>query len=82
MINNFVKGLNELKERRQSSIDCQIDANGKKLQRLNSEDVEDVIYTFDEVTKLVEENVTIEGLIAIHNIKKAFPGASIQEISD
>jgi hypothetical protein len=51
-----------------------IAATERGLQELVDEGVEDAIYTQEEVSKLMGEGVTKEGLVAIHKIKKTFPG--------
>ena len=47
---------------------------------INTLQVKEPVYTFEEVKKL--EGVSVEGLAAIQKIKRFFPGASIQGISD
>ena len=59
---------------------------GEKESKVNNNEVinillvEEPAYTYEEVKKL--EGVSVEGLAAIQKIKRFFPGASIQGISD
>lgn len=108
MINNFVKGLEGLKKRRQTEIIeiakpkknkvlekkayriyskiledyLWIVATDKERKELVTEGINDVIYTQEEVSKLMGEDVTKEGLVAIHKVKKAFAGASVEDIEN
>ena len=105
MIIDYVKGLEELRERRQNdalniieqhedSITAYkiyskilddyiwIAVTEREYQGLVAEGIKEVIYTQEEANKLMANKVSKDGLRAIHKIKKNFPGASIQDISD
>ena len=45
---------------------------------INILQVEEPVYTYEEVKKL--EGVSVEGLAAIQKIKKFFPGATVENI--
>jgi len=57
-------------------------ATEKGFQELVDEGVEDAIYIQGEVSKLMGEGVTKEGLVAIHKIKKTFSGATVEDIGN
>jgi hypothetical protein len=57
-------------------------ATDKERQELVSEGIRDVIYTQEEVSKLMGKNITKEGLVAIHKIKKAFAVATVGDIEN
>ena len=59
-----------------------IAATERECQGLVAEGIKEVIYTQEEANKLMANKVSKDGLRAIHKIKKNFPGASIQDISD
>ena len=59
-----------------------IAATEREYQGLVAEGIKEVIYTQEEANKLMANKVSKDGLRAIHKIKKNFPGASIQDISD
>ncbi len=59
-----------------------IAATEKELTELVSEGTKDVIYTQEEVSKLIEESVSSEGLEAIHKVKMAFPESTIENIEN
>ncbi|GAX59893.1 2-hydroxychromene-2-carboxylate isomerase [Candidatus Scalindua japonica] len=56
-------------------------ATERGLQELVDECVKDAIYTQEEVSNLIGEGISKEGLVAIHKVKNAFPGSSIKDIS-
>ncbi len=51
------------------------------LQGLVDEGITETIYTLEEVSRMINEGVTKEGLKAIHKVKNAFPASSIEDIS-
>ena len=53
----------------------------KELQGLIDEGVEETIFTLEEVSRMIDEGVTKEGLKAIHKVKNAFPVSGIEDIS-
>ncbi len=55
-------------------------ANEKELRDLIAEGVQDAIYIHNDIEKL--DGISKEGLKAIHKIKKAFPGATIEDIKE
>ncbi len=55
-------------------------ANEKDLRDLIAEGVQDAIYIHNDIKQL--EAISKEGLKAIHKIKKAFPGATIEDIKE
>ncbi|ODS34504.1 MAG: hypothetical protein SCARUB_00380 [Candidatus Scalindua rubra] len=57
-------------------------ANGKELQELVTEGVKDVIYTQEEVSRMIDECVSKEGLKVIHKVKKSFTGATVENIEN
>lgn len=57
-------------------------ATERGLQELVDEGVKDAIYTQKEVSTLMGEGVTKSGLVAIHKIKKAFSGATVEDIEN
>jgi len=57
-------------------------ATDKELQALVAEGIKEVIYTQEEVLRMIDEGVTKEGLKAIHKVKKVFPLSSVEDISD
>jgi hypothetical protein len=57
-------------------------ATDKELKELIAEGIQETIYTHEEVSRMMDEGVSKEGLKTIHKIKKAFSGSSIEEISD
>ena len=59
-----------------------IAATEREYQGLVAEGIKEVIYTQEEANELMANKVSKDGLRAIHKIKKNFPGASIQDISD
>lgn len=54
----------------------------KARKELIAEGVKDAIYTQKEVSNLIDEGISKEGLVAIHKIKRGFPGSSIEDITD
>lgn len=50
-----------------------------KNEVINILQVEEPVYTYEEVKKL--EGVSVEGLAAIQKIKNTFPGSSVVDIS-
>ena len=58
-----------------------IAATDKELKELVDEGIKEVIYTQEEANKLMINKVTKEGLKKIYNIKKFFPGATVENIS-
>ena len=52
----------------------------KELQELVDEGIEETIYTLEEVSRMIDEGVTKEGLNGIHKVKKALPASSIEDI--
>lgn len=57
-------------------------AADKERKELVTEGINDVIYTQEEVSKLMGEGVTKEGLVAIHKIKKTFSRATVEDIEN
>lgn len=57
-------------------------ATGKGLRELVTEGIQDVIYTQEEVSRMIDEDVSKEGLAAIHKVKKAFSGATVEDIEN
>jgi hypothetical protein len=57
-------------------------ATDKELQGLVDEGINETIYTQEEVSKMIDGDVTKEGLKAIHRVKKFFPGSSVEDISN
>ena len=55
-------------------------ASDRELQALVDEGIKKVIYTQEEVSRMIEEGVSREGLVAIQEIKKGFPGATVGKI--
>ncbi len=52
----------------------------KGLQELIDAGVNEVAYTQEEINKLMTNNVSKEGLVAIHKVKKAFLAATVEDI--
>ncbi len=61
--------------------DLWIVATDKELKELISEGIKEVIYTQDEISRMIDEGVSKEGLVAIHKVKNAFPVSGIEDIS-
>ncbi len=57
-------------------------ATDKELQALVEGGIKETIYTHEEVSRMIDEGISKEGLKAIHKVKKAFSGSSIEDISD
>ena len=57
-------------------------ANGKELQELVDEGIKGTIYTREEVSRMIDEGVSKEGLKAIHKVKKSFTGAMVENIEN
>ncbi len=57
-----------------------IAATDKELKELVSEGVKEVIYIQAEVSMLIEEGVSKEGLEAIHKIKQVFLESRIEDV--
>ena len=55
-------------------------ATDKELKELVEEGIKETIYTHEEVSRMLEEGVSREGLVAIQEIKKGFPGATVGKI--
>ena len=55
-------------------------ANEKELRDLIAEGVQDAIYIHNDIEQL--DGISKEGLKAIHKIKRAFPGATIEGIKE
>ncbi len=55
-------------------------ANEKELRDLIAEGVQDAIYIHNDIEQL--DGISKEGLRAIHKFKKAFPGATIEDIKE
>ena len=55
-------------------------ADDNELQGLVDEGITDAIYTKYEVSRMIDEGVTKEGLKAIHKVKGAFPAATVEDI--
>ena len=51
-----------------------------KNEVVNILQVEEPVYTYEEIKKL--EGVSVEGLEAINKVKKAFPLSSVEDVSD
>lgn len=51
-----------------------------EMKKLVTEGITDVIYTKKEVSRMIDESVSKEGLKAIHKVKNIFPGSSIEDI--
>ncbi len=66
--------------------DREKELNGRKptinteIQKMMPEGAEDATYSFDEVSQMIDEGVSKEGLVAIHKIKKMFSGATVEDI--
>jgi len=60
--------------------DLWIVATDKELKVLVTEGIKDVIYTQEEVSKVIDEGVSKEGLVAIHKVKCAFTESSVMDI--
>ena len=105
MIDDFVKGLGELRDRRlKDALNIKeqhenstkaykmyskilddylwVVATGRELQEMVAEGINETIYTHEEVSRMIDDGVSKEGLKAIHKVKKAFSGSSIVDISD
>jgi hypothetical protein len=52
-----------------------------EMKELVTEDVKDAIYTREEVSKLIDEGISKDGLVAIHKVKKIFTDSRIEGIS-
>ena len=50
-----------------------------KKEVINMLQVEEPVYTYEEVKKL--EGISREGLRAIYKLKRAFPGSCIEDVS-
>ncbi len=50
----------------------------REMRELVAEGIQGPVYTHDEITKL--EGISKEGLKKIHNVKKVFPGATVEDI--
>lgn len=57
-------------------------ANDKELQELVDEGIKETIYTQEEVSRMIDEGVSKEGLKAIHKVKKSFTGAMVEDIEN
>ena len=55
-------------------------ATDNELKELVAEGIKETIYTHEEVSRMIEEGVSREGLVAIQEIKKGFPGATVGKI--
>ena len=53
-------------------------ATDAEMRKMLDEGIEEPIYTHEDITKL--GGVSRKGLIKIHNIKKIFPGATVEDI--
>ncbi len=68
--------------------DIEIELKDKKMpsnaevQQPQSEKIEETVYSFCEVSKIIDEGVSKEGLEAIHKVKKAFSGSKIEIIEN
>ena len=62
--------------------------NGREIianaesQKMMAEGIEEVTYTFDEVSQMIDEGISKEGLVAIQKIKKAFLGSTVEAVSN
>jgi len=54
----------------------------KAQKELIAEGVKDAIYTQEEVSNLIDEGLSKEGLMAIHKVKKIFTDSHIEDISN
>ncbi len=59
-----------------------IAATDKELKELVSEGVKEVVYIQAEVSMLIEEGVSKEGLEAIHKIKQVFLESRIEDVEN
>ncbi len=59
-----------------------IAATEEESQELVGEGITEVIYTQEETNKLMKDKVSKEGLKAIHKVKKAFSGSTIENIEN
>ena len=57
-------------------------ATDKELKELVSEGIKETIYTHEEVSRMIDEGVSKEGLKTIHKVKKAFPLSSVEDVSN
>ena len=62
--------------------DIWIVATDKELQGLVDEGIKETIYTQEEVSRMIDEGVSKEGLKAIHKVKEAFPAATVENIEN
>jgi hypothetical protein len=60
--------------------DLWIVASDRELQDLVDEGIKETIYTQEEVSMMIDEDVSKEGLAAIHKVKEAFPAATVEDI--
>lgn len=52
----------------------------KELQEMVAEGIKEAIYTHEEVSRMIDEGVSKEGLAAIHKVKRNFPKSTIEDI--
>jgi hypothetical protein len=60
--------------------DLWIVATDRELQDLVDESIKETIYTQEEVSRMIDEDVSKEGLAALHKVKGAFPAATVEDI--
>jgi len=60
--------------------DLWIVATNRELQDLVNEGIKETIYTQEEVSRMIDEDVSKEGLVALHKVKGAFPATTVEDI--
>jgi hypothetical protein len=55
-------------------------ASDRDLQDLVDEGIKETIYTQEEVSRIIDEDVSKEGLTALHKVKGVFPAATVEDI--
>ena len=55
-------------------------ATNRELQDLVNEGIKETIYTQEEVSRMIDEDVSKEGLVALHKVKGAFPATTVEDI--
>mgnify|MGYP003991849071 CR=1 FL=1 len=60
--------------------DLWIVTTDRELKALVSKGITDVMYTQEEVSRMMDESVSEEGLKAVHKVKKSFSGAIVDSI--
>ncbi len=60
--------------------DLWIVPSDRELQDLVDEGIKETIYTQEEVSRMIDADVSKGGLTALHKVKGAFPAATVEDI--